>query len=109
MSRTATVEVAGRSIVLRELTFEDSLAVDSRVPTDENGIPSGTALAKVYALASIQSIDGIHCRPAAGGVEWNQAAAMFSAMDGFALAKAYNDAFPPITGDVLKNESSDPA
>lgn len=109
MSRTATVEVAGHKIVLQELTFEDSLAVDSRIPTNEDGIPSGTALSKVYALASIQSIDEIACRPAASEVDWKMAISMFSAMDAFALAKAYSDAFPAPVGQALKNESSDPA
>lgn len=107
--RTAEVEIAGKKVVIKELTFDDSLAVDSKIPANDEGMPSGIALSKVYALASVQSVDGVPLRPAANEGEWRRGAAMFSAMDGFALAKAYNDAFPSPTGADLKNESSDPA
>ena len=96
------VEIAGKKVVLGELSFNDSIAVDSRIPSDENGMPSSTALSKIYALASIKSVDGVVVRPTANDVEWNSTASLFSAMDGFALANAYNEAFPVLVGEALK-------
>jgi hypothetical protein len=109
MSRTATVKVGNKEVVFKELTFEESLAVDGLIPANDEGMPSPIAISKIYALAAVQSIDGVVMRPAAGGVEWKQGLSMFSASEAFQLAKAYNEAFPTATGDEQKNGSSDPA
>jgi len=116
--RKRTCVIGDKTIELQELTFDESIAVDSYVPANEDGAPSPIALLKIYAIAAVRKINNEPLFPTAGRVQWRRVAEKFSAADAFTLSKEYNAMFPQVEeknenpsaiGAALKNESSEPA
>ena len=114
-----TCTIGDKEIELQELTFDESISVDSYVPVNEDGAPSPIALLKIYAIAAVRKINGEPLYPATGKVQYRRVAEKFSAADAFTLAKEYNLMFPQevepgeissnghAKGAALKNESSE--
>lgn len=108
--KKCTCVIGDKTIDLQELTFDESIAVDSYVPANEDGSPSPIALLKIYAIAAIRRINGEPVFPATGKVQYRRVAERFTAADAFTLSKEYNGMFPqaPEPGEsqaaALKNE-----
>lgn len=107
-----TCTIGDKEIELQELTFDESIAVDSYVPVNEDGAPSPIALLKIYAIAAVRKINGEPLYPATGKVQYRRVAEKFTAADAFTLSKEYNLMFPQESepgealGAALKNGSS---
>ena len=105
--RSRTCKIGDKEIEIRELSFDESIAVDRYVPLDEDGTPSPLALLKIYAIASVRKVNGELLFPTGGKVQFMRVSGMFSAADAFTLAKEYNLMFPQAeeeSGAALKNE-----
>lgn len=102
--KSVEVTVGKKKIELVELTFEESLAVDKYIPSDDDGIPSTVSIQKIYALAAVRKIDGVPINPTGGELDWKLAMSKFTATEAFVLLKAFNESFGgDVKGEALKN------
>jgi hypothetical protein len=116
-AKTATVKIGDMQVEIAELSFKDSLAVDSLIPMMEiidkrtgkpTSVPSAIAMGKIYALATVRKIDGELLFPCGGPVQFERVAQRFTANEAFELMGAVDSAFGENTvGEELKNGSTE--